>query len=96
MNLRRVLSGKSRRGRRDRGEREEGGGGGDGDAGFGHVHGNLPNGVPEMAVQVRAGDRSGYSYQRKNRGPTNAPIDAAIRMPSEYHVRTKIADTSGQ
>jgi hypothetical protein len=35
-------------------------------------------------------------HQRSSRGPTSMPIKVASNIPSEYHVRTKIADTSGQ
>lgn len=35
-------------------------------------------------------------YQRKRRGPSAAPSNAVIRMPSEYQIATKAADDSGQ
>ena len=60
------------------------------------IYGYPEANVPIMATLVRGTTRAGYSYQRSNRGPINAPIDAASNMQSEYQVSTKIAETSGQ
>jgi hypothetical protein len=54
--------------------------------------------VPDWLTLFVSPDRSvtARPYQRNNLGPISAPSDAASRMPSEYQVNTKSAETSPQ